>query len=361
MAVAAGVAVVAMLGACSDGSEVASDGGDSSAPTVIATTSIWADVTSQVGCGEVQVDTLIPVGADAHEFEPTVQEADALRGASLVVANGLGLEEGLADTLDAAQQDGVTVVEVGPELDPIAGGDHDHAEEEGGHSDDEPHADDEAHAEDAAAHADEDAHSEDEAGHPEDDAATSEEEADHDHGDGDDPHVWMDPERVAMAVPVIAEALEQVDGLPVDAEQIQGCADDYVAELTALSEEMAATLGPLEGAQRHLVTNHEALGYLADRFDLEVIGTVIPSTSTLGESNVRDLDELAQLMQDEGVTRIFGEVTGSDQVAAALAEKVGADVEVVSLYTESVGEEGSGAETYLDMMRANAALIAGQG
>ncbi|MFN7147919.1 MAG: metal ABC transporter solute-binding protein, Zn/Mn family [Microthrixaceae bacterium] len=320
MALSVGVAVVAMLGACSEDTDVASGAGDASAPTVIATTSIWADVTSQVGCGEVQVDTLIPVGTDAHEFEPTVQEADALLGASLVVANGLGLEEGLTDTLDAAAQDGVTVVEVGPELDPIAGGD-DHAEEEAGHS---------------------------------------EEEAGHDHADSDDPHVWMDPERVAMAVPIIAEALEQVDGLSVDAEQIQGCADDYVTELTELSDEMASTLGALEGTQRHLVTNHEALGYLADRFDLEVIGAVIPSTSTLGESNVRDLDELAQVMQDEGVTRIFGEVTGSDQVAAALADKVGADVEVVALYTESVGDAGSGAETYLDMMGVNAGLIAGQ-
>lgn len=338
---AVGVAAMAVLAACSDET---SGAGDDTAPAVIATTSIWADVTSQVACGEVQVDTLIPIGTDAHEFEPTVQEADELRDAALVVANGLGLEEGLTDTLDAAEQDGVTVVEVGPELDPIAGGD-DHAEDEAGHSEEEAHSEDEAeHSEEAA--------------HSEDDAAHSEEEG-HDHGDGDDPHVWMDPERVAMAVPVIAEALEQVDGLPVDAEQLQTCADEYVAELTDLSDEMASTLGALEGSQRHLVTNHEALGYLADRFDLEVIGAVIPSTSTLGETNVRDLDELARTMQDEGVTRIFGEVTGSDQVATALAEKVGADVEVVALFTESVGEPGSGAETYLDMMRENAARIAG--
>ncbi len=324
--VALGLAGVAMVGACSDETDVAGGAGDDTAPAVVATTSIWADVTSQVACGEVRVGTLIPIGTDAHEFEPTVQEADQLRRASLVVANGLGLEEGLTDTLAAAEQDGVTVVEIGPELDPIAGGD-DHAEDEA-------------------------AHSEDEAGH-------AEEEDGHDHGDGDDPHVWMDPERVAMAVPVIAEALGQVEGLAVDAEQIQTCADDYVAELMDLSDEMASTLGALEGNQRHLVTNHEALGYLADRFDLEVIGAVIPSTSTLGETNVRDLDELAATMQDEGVTRIFGEVTGSDQVAAALADKVGSDVEVVALFTESVGEPGSGAETYLDMMRENAARIAG--
>lgn len=333
VSLALGIAAVATLAACSEGTDVAGSGdggGGDDGPSVIATTSIWADVTSQVACGEVQVDTLIPIGTDAHEFEPSVQEADELRGAALVVANGLGLEEGLTDTLDAAEQDGAIVVEVGPELDPIAGGDHDHGEEEAGHSEEEAHAEDEAHE-----HGDE-------------------------HGDGDDPHVWMDPERVALAVPVIADALEQVDGLAVDAEQIQTCADEYVAELTELSDEMASTLGALEGSQRHLVTNHEALGYLADRFDLEVIGAVIPSTSTLGETNVRDLDELARTMQDEGVTRIFGEVTGSDQVASALAEKVGSDVEVVALFTESVGEPGSGAETYLDMMRTNAELIAGR-
>jgi ABC-type Zn uptake system ZnuABC Zn-binding protein ZnuA len=343
-----------MLGACSNDTDVASGADDSSTPTVIATTSIWADVTSRIACGEVQVDTLIPVGADAHEFEPSVQEADALRDASLVVANGLGLEEGLTDTLDAAEADGVTVVEVGPELDPIAGGGHDHEGDQ--------HAEDEAHSDDAA-HSEDDGHDhegEGEAAHTEDEAEHAEDDAGHDHGDGDDPHVWMDPERVAMAAPVIAAALEQVDGLPVDAEQIQACADRYVAELMELSDEMASTLGALEGSRRHLVTNHEALGYLADRFDLEVVGAVIPSTSTLGESNVRDLDELAQLMKEEGVTRIFGEVTGSDQVAAALAEKVGADVEVVALYTESTGEPGSGADTYLDMMRLNAGLIAGQ-
>jgi zinc/manganese transport system substrate-binding protein len=74
---------------------------------------------------------------------------------------------------------------------------------------------------------------------------------------------------------------------------------------------------------------------------------------------VRDLEELASTMTDKGVTRIFGEVTGSDDVAAALAEQVGSQVEVVALYTESLGDEGSEAATYLGMMRANGSLIAG--
>lgn len=382
LSLAAVVCSAALLGAACGDDDAANTsdeptGASDSAPTVVATTSIWADVTSQVGCGEVEVTTLIPVGTDAHAYEPSVQDADLLSRAGLVVANGLGLEEGAIDAIETAEADGVTVIELGDQLEPIEGG---HSEE--AHSDEEAHSEGEAHSEEEAhsdekthsdekAHSDEEAHSEDEAAADEkaaadQEATASEEEAHseeegHSHGEsGMDPHVWMDPDRVAMAVPIIAEGLASMDGLPVDAEQIDACAEEYVAELTALSAELDEQFAGLTGSQRKLVTNHEALGYLADRFDLEVIGAIIPSTSSLGESNVRDIEELAATMQEQGVTRIYGEVTGSDEVSAALAEQVGSDVEIVALYTESLGDEGSGAETYLDMMRTNGSLIAEQ-
>jgi zinc/manganese transport system substrate-binding protein len=326
--IAAGaLGLAALLAACGGTDDVAGDDGTSDgSPVVLATTSIWADVTSNVACGALEVATLIPAGTDAHEFEPSVQQADQLREADLVVANGLGLEEGLVDSLAASDDDGVEVLELAPELDPIEGG-HDH-----GH--DEEHADEE-HAE-------------------------GDEHADEEHAEGElDPHVWMDPDRVAAAVPLIATALDGLDGLPVDADELQACAEEYAAELEALAVEMDEQLSSLPEQRRRLVTNHEALGYLDDRFDVEVIGTVIPSTSSLGEASVRDLDELAAEMQEQGVTRIFGEVTGSDEVADALAERVGGDVEVVALFTESLGEDGSGATSYVEMMRSNAALITG--
>lgn len=309
------LAVTAMVAACGDdgGSTTAADPAavevDSS---VLASTSIWSDVTTQVACGELEVPSIIPLGVDAHEYEPAVQDADALLDAQLIVVNGLELEEGLEDALSNAESDGVAIVEVGEDVTPVETGDDEHADEE---------------------HGDE-------------------------HG-GTDPHVWMDPARVAEAVPTIAGALADVDGLPVDADQIEQCADDYLAELDALQAQMDEAFGALPDEQRNLVTNHEALGYLADGFGFEVIGTVIPSTSSLGESNARDLDELAATMQEAGVTRIFGEVTGSREVADALAERMDGEVEVVALFTESLGDEGSGAESYLEMMRTNTALITG--
>jgi zinc/manganese transport system substrate-binding protein len=329
------VPVALLAAACGgdDTSEGASAASDTT-PSVLATTSIWADVVASTTCGELEVGTVVPTGVDAHEFEPSVQDADQLMAADLVVANGLGLEEGLEDSLATATDAGVEVIELGPELDPVEGG-HDHADdeahEEEAHEEDEPHGEDETHGE-GDAHADEDEHS-------------------------TDPHVWMDPDRVAAAVPLVVTALGRLDGLPLGAEELQRCADDYVAELTALAEEMDEQLGALPEQRRRLVTNHEALGYLEDRFDVEVIGTVIPSTSSLGEASVRDLSELAEEMQAQGVTRVYGEVTGSDDVAAALAERVGGDVQIVALFTESLGDQQSGAASYLDMMRANLARI----
>ena len=132
-----------------------------------------------------------------------------------------------------------------------------------------------------------------------------------------------------------------------------------MAELSALAAELDEQFAGLDPSQRQLVTNHEALGYFAERFGFEVVGAIVPSTSSLGEANVRDLDDLAALMDELGVTRIYGEVTGSDEVAAALAERVGSQVEIVELFTESLGDEASGAATYLDMMRTNGDLIAG--
>jgi zinc/manganese transport system substrate-binding protein len=308
---------------CSTSEGAAGDGANGGA-AVVASTSIWADVTSRVACGEIEVPALIPVGTDAHAFEPSVQDADTLRGADLVVTNGLGLEEGLHDALHTAEEDGVTVLEVGPDLSPL-----DAAHDEEGHDEEEHDA--EAHEEES--------------------------HEGHDHGDID-PHVWMDPDRVATAVPLIADALASVDGLPVSASEIEDCAAQYVEELTALSAEMDQTLAVVPAAGRKLVTNHEALGYFADRFDFEVVGAVVPSTSSLGESNPRELDELAAAMRAADVSAVFAETTGPTELADALAEQVGSQVRVVQLYTESLGGPDSDATTYVDMMRADAGLVA---
>jgi len=304
---AAGALALAACGG-DDDSAAEADGG----PYVVATTGIWADVVGQVACdGSLDVRTLLPAGADSHAYEPSLRDREVLDGAALVVANGLGLEERLEDTLETVEDEGVAVFRVGDHVETLSAEEDEHAEEE-------EHADEE----------------------------------DHEHG-GTDPHVWFDPTRVRAALPALGDALVTAGA---DADRIGECVAATQNELAALDAELADTLDAIPPERRVLVTNHDSLAYFADRYDFTVLGTILPSTSTLTEANPGQLEELAEAIEAEGVPAIFAESVHSTSDADALAERIGVDV--VVLYTESLGEPGSGAETYADFMRFDADAIA---
>lgn len=279
----AGLAVVVAAG----GGATAAGGDDG--PVVLTTTSIWADLVDRLDCGDhFTVQSLIPVGGDAHSFEPSMRDRGALSDAALVVANGGGLEELLGDTLDAVAGEGTPVLTL-----------FDHV------------------------------------------------------GDGADPHLWFDPTIVAAAAPTIGEALVAAGADELTTEQ---CVDDVTGELEALDAELAEILSTVPVDRRLLVTNHDALGRFADRYDLDILGTVIPGSSTLAEASPAELDQLSADIETAGVPAIFTEALDSTDDATTLAERLG--VHVVTLYTDSLGEEGSGAETYDELMRFNATAIA---
>ena len=100
-------------------------------------------------------------------------------------------------------------------------------------------------------------------------------------------------------------------------------------------------------------------GYFADRFDFEVVGAVIPSLTTSAEPSTAEVEALVELIEQEQIPAIFGDTSGSTQLADAIAESAGNEVAVVVLYSESLGEPGSDADTYIGMMTTNATLIAG--
>lgn len=293
---AVGVAVVVLTAAaCS------SDGGTGAAsgvPTVVATTDIWADVTSHVACdGVAEVTSILPPGTDPHSFEPSLADRGRLGEADLVVANGLGLEEGLAGSLDDLDADGVPVFRVADHL------------ETGGGSHERP----------------------------------------------DDPHLWFDPRHVASAVHALGDVL--VDEVGVSRDTVDACVASYTAELNELDADVAGILDAVPPDERLLVTNHDALGYFADRYGFEIIGTVIPSLSSLGETNPGELARLAEVIEQRGVPAIFTEAELPGDDVDALADEIG-DVEVVTLLAGSLGDEGSGADTYIGFLRTNAQRIA---
>ena len=326
-------------------------------PTILVTTGIWADVVSNVACGGLaDIETIIPVGGDPHGYEPSLRDRERMENAALVVANGLELEEGLEDTLEQVRGSGTPVFKFAEGMEPIPfafeGGHHGEEEEGDDQDEDEGHDedDDEGHDED-----DDEGHDEDDdEGHDEDDDEGHEDEGEEGHGSGGDPHVWFDPHRVSEALPGLAGVLTTRVGL--DAAAIDACLASYLAELEAVDAEIAIKVEQLPAESRKLVTSHEALGYFADRYGFELIGTVIPTPSSMAQTNPAQLEELAEIIEHEGIKAIFAETLHSVDDVKALASRVG-DVEVVTLYTGSLGPSGSGAETYLGFLSTNADLI----
>jgi zinc/manganese transport system substrate-binding protein len=301
----ASLAGVALAG-CGDDAGVAAPVSTGSAPAaepvdppmVAVTTNILADVVAAISKGRVEVLDLMPRGADPHSFALSAAETARVLDADLVVANGLGLEEGLVEILGRAADGDVEILEVAPLLDPL------------------PFA-----VEGAA-----------------------------------DPHVWTDPGRMVVAVEMLGARLAEL----VDDEaatDIAAASERYIAELVELDAEIEGAVASLPAERRRLVTNHHVLGYFADRYGFEIIGAVLPSGSTLASPSAADLAGLAQVIRDSGVPAIFAETSQPDRLIEVLADESGLDVTVESLYSESLGPAGGVAGSYLDMMRFNATTI----
>jgi zinc/manganese transport system substrate-binding protein len=166
--------------------------------------------------------------------------------------------------------------------------------------------------------------------------------------------VWQDVARMAAAAALIGTTLAEVSG----DDAYERCGTQVRDELLAVDEQVRETLAAVPAERRVLVTDHDALGYLADAYDFEVVGTVIPGGSTLAEPSSQELTDLVSVITDRQVPAIFASSANPSALVDAVAAETGSEVEVVELYVDSVGAEGSGAETYAGMVTTNAQRIA---
>lgn len=314
--VALAVASLWCASACSaDPAESAS--GDE-AIQFVATTNIWADVVSEVACVEgVEISSLLAAGIDPHSYEVSLADRADLERAALVIANGAELEATLGDTLDAVEDSGTSVFYV-------------------------------------ADHVDLRAYSSDDSGHDNTDHDDGHEHDGHGAHGVHDPHFWTDPIRVAEALPHLAAGLGAAG---LDLETVAGCADDYAQELAELDQEVAAMLADIPAERRKLVTNHDTLGYFADRYGFEVAGTVLLAPSGLAETNPGQLARLTELIASEQVPAVFANASAATDDAAAVADELDG-VDVVVIYTESLAPSGETGDSYVSFVRRLAGDIA---
>ena len=284
------LAVVAALAAAGCGGAGGSP--PPSGPSVVVTYSVLGAVVTELVGDHAAVTVLMANGVDPHDWSPSAKDIERVMTADIVVANGLGLEEGLAKTLEEAEKAGVAVFR----------------------------ATDHIQVRELA------------------------EESDH---AGGDPHFWVDP--ISMRDVVAALATE----LAAAGIDVADRSADLQQRLVDLDAEARETLAVVPETGRKLVTGHESMGYFADRYGFQIVGTVIPGLSSQGEVSAGELAALKAQIEAEGVWAIFTEIGTPAAVVEAVGRETGVDV--VELPSHTLPDDGS----YFTFIRQIASDVAG--
>ena len=272
-----------------------SDGEPGGGPSVVVTTAQAADLARNVAGDAAEVTQILPANADPHEYEPTPSDAEALAGADLIVRSGGEVDAWLDQLVESSGSD-APVLTLSDHVRLI--------------------------------------------------------ETD----DGTDPHWWQDPRNGVLAVAAIRDELGRID--PADAGSFDADARRYTVAIERLDRAIAACIDRVPADRRKLVTSHDALGYYADRYGIEVIGAAIPALSTQAQASAGETADLIELIRTEGVGAIFPEAGVSTDLEEAIASEAGARIGE-RLWADTLGPEGSEAATYLGSLRANTEAIAG--
>jgi ABC-type Zn uptake system ZnuABC Zn-binding protein ZnuA len=254
--------------------------GPSSAPSgspvlkVVTTTTVFADIVSNVGGTRTGVTSIIPAGVGPEDYEPKPSDSRLLDGADLVVRNGVGLDDFLDKLLASASGSTTAQLRLGDGIPTIT-------------VDGEPN-----------------------------------------------PHFWLDPSLVVRYyLPAIAAKLSELD--PAGAATYAANAKAYGESLTALDAELTAEVQAIPAANRKLVTFHDAFPYFARHFGFELVGVILANPGQ--EPSAGELAALVETVKRAGVKAVFSEAQFNPALARTLAQEAGVTRVVTTLYNDALG------------------------
>jgi len=281
-----------VLAACGSGSSQGDTG-----PRVVATTTQIGDWARAVAGDAARVHQILQPNSDPHDYEPRPGDVEAVAGAKLVFLNGDHLDAWMGTVISNAGGS-PDVVDLGSKVPVRMAG-----ESEGG---------------EASRY---------------------------------DPHWWHDPRNAEAAVKVIRDAL--VEANPAGAATYRANAAAYLQRLRALDAGIRRCLARVPESERKLVSDHDAFGYFARRYGIQVVGAVIPSQTTQAQASAGDIAALVRLIRRVRVRAVFPETSLSPKLAQQIARETGARADY-TLYGDTLGPSDSAGATYLSMERANA-------
>jgi zinc/manganese transport system substrate-binding protein len=282
--------------------------------------SVLGDMVKEVGGDRVEVTTLVGPNGDAHVFSPTPADAKMLASADVFFVNGLGFE-GWMERLEKSSGFKGTTMVASKGVTPLT-----MSEEEGHH-----------HGEHAA---DEDDHDHDEHAKGED----------HDE-DGDvvaDPHAWQSLANGKIYVANIRDGLIAAD--PDGKAVYEANAAKYLAAIGKEDEAVKQAIASLPPAHRRIITSHDAFGYFANAYGLEVIAP--EGVSTESEASAQDVAKIIRQIREEHIPAVFLENVTDRRLLDQIAKETGAKIGGV-LYSDALSDADGPAPTYLDMFRHN--------
>lgn len=290
-------------------------GGASQEPVLIYT-SIYPlyDFAVKIGGEQVEVKTIVPPGADAHDFEPTPNDIMALHQADLFIYNGLGMEPWLESLLSAIDNPGLIAVNSTahlmdlPDGSPAGSGDRQEAEHVDHH--------------------------------------------DHHHPHGLDPHVWLDPLLAKEQAKSIYEALVEVD---------PDHADDYLSNFKQLEQSFDTLHNQFEtmsrqAERRHFVVSHQAYSYLAERYGLNQVA--IAGLSPSQEPGPKRMEEIIRFVRENDVQYILFEYNVAHNVAQVIQAETGTEVLRLSNLETLSKEDMDQGQDYFSVMERNLEVLA---
>jgi manganese/iron transport system substrate-binding protein len=169
-----------------------------------------------------------------------------------------------------------------------------------------------------------------------------------------DPHVWGSAENAISMVNAIRDSLIELS--PEDKEKFTQNAKKLTNELQQLNNWIQQQIQTIPPEKRKLITTHDAFQYYANAYGLEIAGTLI-GISTEEQPSAQTVKQLVDEIKKIGVPAIFAETTINPALIKTVAEDAGVKLAPNQLYSDSIGEKGSEAETYIKMMEANTRTI----